>query len=85
MSTEDGDIVTAIAESEEVDLFYTDCVMDMIDFKWERFASKIMYIGMIIHIVYNTYLLVYVKFTFLDPDTIEPDKIVPMHAIKKNN
>lgn len=82
MSTEDGDIVTAVAESEEVELFLTDTVMDMIDFKWERFASKIHYIGMIIHIIYCVYLLLYIKLTFVDPDPMEPDKIVPMHAVK---
>ena len=35
MSTEDGDIIKAIAESDEVELFLTDAVVDLIDYRWK--------------------------------------------------
>lgn len=82
MSKEDGSIMDAVANSEEVDLFETDAVMDMIDFKWDRYASKIHLIGMIIHIIYMVYLNAYVKLTFVDPDSLDPNHVVPIHAVK---
>lgn len=85
MSTEDGDIVQAIAESNEVELFLTDTVMDMIDFKWERYASRIHILGMIIHVIYLIYLLIYVKLTFIDEVAIDPNHMVPMHAVRDDD
>ena len=35
--TED-DIITGIANSEELKIFETETVKDMIDYKWEKFA-----------------------------------------------
>jgi len=85
MSTEDGEIIDAVAQSDEYAIFKTDCVMDMIDFKWDMFAAKMHYVGMVVHIVYCVYLLIYVKTTFLDKDEIMTDDIVPMHAVKKDH
>ena len=30
----------AIADSDEADIFRTECVIDLIDFKWEAFANS---------------------------------------------
>lgn len=37
MAKED-DLITAIAESEELKIFETEVVREMIDYKWEKFA-----------------------------------------------
>jgi hypothetical protein len=37
MARED-DLITAIAESEELKIFETEVVREMIDYKWEKFA-----------------------------------------------
>jgi hypothetical protein len=66
----------AIASSEELSIFTTDLVMDLIDFKWERFAFKQHMFGAFIHFTYVMVLIYYINFTFLvekatwmDPDT----------------
>ena len=40
MSQEDGNIMEAIAESNELAIFTTDMIKDVIDFKWEAFARN---------------------------------------------
>jgi len=30
----------AIADSDEADIFKTECVIDLIDFKWDAFANS---------------------------------------------
>jgi hypothetical protein len=37
MARED-DLITAIAESEELKIFETEVVREMIDYKWDKFA-----------------------------------------------
>ena len=37
MSQED-DLITAIAESDELKIFESEVVREMIDYKWEKFA-----------------------------------------------
>lgn len=73
MSSEDGDIITAIAESEEKSLFKTDAVVDMVDFKWKQFAFKFHFVNVTVHFVYVIYLFFYVKWIFIDADAIEPN------------
>lgn len=59
--------------------------MDMIDFKWARYAARVHVLGMIIHVIYLIYLLIYVKLTFIDEDAIDPSHMVPMHAVKDDD
>ena len=40
VSEKNGQLMEAIAASEELSIFTTDLVMDLIDFKWERFAFR---------------------------------------------
>jgi hypothetical protein len=37
MAKED-DLITAIADSEELEIFKTEVVREFIDYKWEKFA-----------------------------------------------
>lgn len=52
MSEEDGKLIDAIANSEEMEIFVTDLVQDLIDFKWTRFAKKVHLRGFYFHIAY---------------------------------
>jgi hypothetical protein len=40
MSEEDGTLIEAVAGSEELGIFKTDMIKDMIDYKWNTFAKK---------------------------------------------
>jgi hypothetical protein len=39
MSEKNGQIMNAIAGSEELEIFKTDLIKDMIDYKWNAFAQ----------------------------------------------
>jgi hypothetical protein len=36
--TQEDDLITAIAESDELKIFESEVVREMIDYKWEKFA-----------------------------------------------
>lgn len=39
--TESGRLMDAIADSEELEIFTTDLIIDIIEFKWQKFAGKL--------------------------------------------
>jgi hypothetical protein len=55
----------AIAGSEELSIFKTDLVMDLVDFKWQRFAFKQHVFGALVHVIYVVVLIYYINYTFL--------------------
>jgi hypothetical protein len=40
MSEKHGKIISAISESEELEIFETALVIDLVDFKWNQFAQR---------------------------------------------
>jgi len=62
VSEEDGDITAAIADSEELAIFKTPIVMDMLDYKWDVFAQSSHRLGCLIHIIYVVCLIMYINF-----------------------
>ena len=65
ISEEDGLLIKAIANSEDLDIFTTEVVQDVINYKWDRFASNIHWFGWIIHIIYIICLQIYIATTYL--------------------
>lgn len=65
MSEEDGTLMNAVANSDELPIFKTDLIMDMIDYKWETFAKRQHLIGLFIHVIYVIVLILYINRTFL--------------------
>jgi hypothetical protein len=65
MSQEDGKLIDAIADSEELEIFTTDVVMDLIDFRWENFARKVHVRGLLVHCTYILTLTMYIRATYL--------------------
>lgn len=65
MSQEDGKLIDAIAESEELAIFETDLVIDLVDFKWEKFAKTVHMRGLLVHITYIMTLTMYIRSTYL--------------------
>ena len=39
LSDEDGTLMEAIANSEELEIFDTEAVRDLIDYKWQAYAN----------------------------------------------
>jgi hypothetical protein len=40
MSEENGKIMKAIADSEELEIFKTELIIDLVDYKWQAFAQN---------------------------------------------
>jgi hypothetical protein len=55
----------AIAGSDELSIFHTDLIIDMIDYKWETYALPKHRIGAIFHGFYTVLLWYYVADVFL--------------------
>ena len=55
----------AIAGSDELSIFHTDLIIDMIDYKWEKYALPKHRIGAIFHGFYTVLLWYYVADVFL--------------------
>lgn len=79
MSTEDGDIIKAISNSEEKEIFLTDTVIDLIDYRWKQFAFYFHFVNVMMHFTYCIYLFFYIKTVFIDQQAINPQQIIPIH------
>ena len=66
MSEEDGSLMDAVASSNELAIFETDMIRDMIDYKWRTYAKRQHLFGGFVHLVYVVVLGFYIKLTFLD-------------------
>ncbi len=55
----------AIAESDEAEIFRTECVIDLIDFKWDAFANSTQRLGVYTNILYSLAMIVYVCMTIV--------------------
>jgi hypothetical protein len=76
MSEEDGTLMNAVADSEELGIFKTDMIMDMIDYKWKTYARNQHLFGGFIHLCYVIVLILYINRTFLAMDAIEAPEIM---------
>ena len=47
LSQKDGSLMEAIANCDELEIFETDAVKDLIDYKWSSYASSIHILGFI--------------------------------------
>ena len=59
------DLMEAIINSDEKEIFESEALTDMVDFKWEKYAFRRHIIGAFFHLVYLTCLLLYINHTFL--------------------
>lgn len=65
VSEDSGQLMGAISESDELQIYETDLIMDMIDYKWDKFAGTQHRFGAGIHLCYQFVLIFYVNETFL--------------------
>ena len=52
MSEQDGMLMRALCESQELQIFRSDLIIDLIDFRWDCFAAKIQKIGFFFHLLF---------------------------------
>jgi hypothetical protein len=55
----------AIAMSNELEIFRTACVKDLIEFKWNEFARAVHMSGFYFHFGYIFMLAIYINSTYL--------------------
>jgi hypothetical protein len=65
MSQEDGKLIDAIADSIELEIFTTDLVINLVDYRWEKFAKVTHTRGLLVHITYILVLTMYIRSTYL--------------------
>lgn len=65
MAQDDGPLIEAIANSEELAIYKTQIIRDVIDYKWATFAKNMQIFGAMIHIIYVSCLIQYITNVFL--------------------
>jgi hypothetical protein len=65
VSEDNGVLMHAIANSDELSIFKTELVKDVLDYKWNTFAGRTHIIGLMFHITYVVSLLWYINEIFL--------------------
>lgn len=83
--TEDGRLMDALAESDELEIFSTDLVHEIIDFKWQQFAGRIHTVGAFMHFTFAIILQAYIKWTFIVQQPITAEGMVPVEISKKSD
>ena len=77
MSQEEGLLISAIAASEELELFTTDSVRDLLNYKWGSFAAVTHWFGWLIHMAYIFALQMYINEIYLRDDV---EKLPDVHV-----
>ena len=59
----DGELLMmeVLSETEELDIFRTKVVYDLVEFKWNAYAKYIHYLGASLHLAYNIVFFIYVN------------------------
>jgi len=57
-----------MCDSDELELFETDQIIDVITFKWEKYAKKLHMVSGFAHFSYVTILMFYVYHMYIEND-----------------
>jgi len=68
MSQEKGRLIDALSDSEDLEIFKTDLIMDLIDFKWYAFAKKVHSRGFRFHIAMIVVTALYIHASYIGHD-----------------
>lgn len=50
--SEDGRLINALANSDEMEIFTTTLCKDLIDFRWNQFGFRNHFKGLVFHVIY---------------------------------
>lgn len=56
------------SESEELEIFCSAAISDVIKFKWDEFALNIHMVGCFFHFFYMTILIIYINAIYINND-----------------
>jgi hypothetical protein len=62
---EDTNLMGLLNASEELDIFGTKSVLELIQFKWEEYAMRHHMVGMILHFFYLAVFVIYVNIIYI--------------------
>jgi hypothetical protein len=65
VSEEDGLLMHAICNSEELDIFKSDLIIDLVDFRWNNVARYVHKTGFCFHLAYIVFFTLYIRDTYL--------------------
>jgi len=68
MSEEDGKLIDAVSNSNDLAIFQTDSIKDLIDWRWQKFAKRIHMRGFFLHVLYILLTTLYICTTYLKND-----------------
>jgi hypothetical protein len=68
MSEEDGNLMEAIANSPDLDIFTSEPIQDIIEYRWAMFAARIHWFGWLLHMLYIISLQMYITEVYLIDD-----------------
>jgi len=61
----ENDLIEALVNSEELEIFETETVINMVIYKWKTYAFASHKLGSIFHLLYIITLILYIHDTFL--------------------
>lgn len=70
-----------LSETEELELFETRPIMELIEYKWDRFAYKFHSFGCIMHIIYMLTLTIYIEQIYCKPQPLDHQEMMPYNII----
>jgi hypothetical protein len=59
MANEDVNLLNLCCESDEIEMFSSESLMDCIEFKWTSYGQKWHFIGFFLHLMYIVILILY--------------------------
>lgn len=77
MRHDDVYFTTTCAESDEIEIFRSECLQQVIEFKWNTFVFKWHLVGTVIHFLYLGYLLFYASAGYVF-NVINEEAHIPM-------
>ena len=70
MMVGENDLIDSIFNSEELAIYESESVKDVVDYKWRVFSRPVHRIGACIHIFYMCVLILYINIVFLEPEIV---------------
>ena len=58
---EDVSLMTICGDTEELEVFETDALQQVIQFKWDKYGKNHHLLGCIMHLFYTLIIIIYVK------------------------
>lgn len=63
---EDVSLMTVTYESDELEIFESENLVNLIRYKWDTFAQRLHMRGAIMHFIYLVVMMIYIKNIYID-------------------